>query len=88
MHDPRTLTSKRPLAPPPTDTFRFGRNWQRYVAAHLDPERERIAAESLRELVGDSADKTFVDIGCGSGLFSLCASARAAHDVVEPRCRF
>jgi 2-polyprenyl-6-hydroxyphenyl methylase/3-demethylubiquinone-9 3-methyltransferase len=58
----------------PSDAFRFGKNWQRYVADYLDPERVRIAAESLREMVPvDLAGKTFLDIGCGSGLFSLCA---------------
>jgi SAM-dependent methyltransferase len=67
---------------PPADAFRFGRNWQRYIADYLDPDRERIAAESLRELVGDLTGKTFLDIGCGSGLFSRCAyRAGAAHIV-------
>ncbi len=50
---------------------------------HLDPERERIAAESLHELVGDLVDKRFIDIGCGSGLFSLCAHRAGANDVVS-----
>jgi 2-polyprenyl-3-methyl-5-hydroxy-6-metoxy-1,4-benzoquinol methylase len=81
-----TTPSNDPTAPPlclPDDTFRFGRNWQRYVAAYLDPERERIAAESLHDLVGDLADKSFIDIGCGSGLFSLCAYRAGASDVVS-----
>ena len=30
---------------PPSDAFRFGANWQRYVSEYLTPERERIAAE-------------------------------------------
>ena len=38
---------------PPADAFRFGRNWQRYVDTYLDSDRERIAAESLADLVGD-----------------------------------
>jgi SAM-dependent methyltransferase len=75
----------RPSAPevaPPPDAFRFGRNWQRYVEGHLDEDRERIAAQSLRDLVGDLEHKTFLDVGCGSGLFSLCAyRAGAAHVV-------
>lgn len=72
----------REVAPPP-DAFRFGRNWQRYVEGHLDDDRERIAAESLRDLVGDLKDKTFLDIGCGSGLFSLCAHRAGAARVVS-----
>ena len=35
------------------DAFRFGRNWQRYLADYANPERERIAAESLRDLLYD-----------------------------------
>lgn len=76
---------EHPPAPPqpPADAFRFGRNWQRYVGIYLDPERERIAAESLRDLVGDLRGKTFLDIGCGSGLFSLCAHRAGASQVVS-----
>jgi 2-polyprenyl-6-hydroxyphenyl methylase/3-demethylubiquinone-9 3-methyltransferase len=72
-----------PLVAPPPDAFRFGRNWQRYVARHLDPDRERIAAESLAGLVGDIRGKRFIDIGCGSGLFSLCAYRAGASEIVS-----
>ena len=37
-----TTPSNDPTAPRsclPDDTFRFGRNWQGYVASHVDPER-------------------------------------------------
>lgn len=68
---------------PPRDAFRFGQNWQRYVDGYLDQDRERIAAQSLRDLVGDLQDKTFLDIGCGSGLFSLCAYRAGAARVVS-----
>jgi 2-polyprenyl-6-hydroxyphenyl methylase/3-demethylubiquinone-9 3-methyltransferase len=68
---------------PPGDAFRFGRNWQRYVEDYLDQDRERIAGESLRDLVGDLEQKTFLDIGCGSGLFSLCAYRAGAARVVS-----
>lgn len=68
----------------PPDAFRFGRNWQRYVEDYLTPERERIAAKSVRELLEtDLAGKTFLDIGCGSGLFSLCAHQAGASAVVS-----
>jgi 2-polyprenyl-6-hydroxyphenyl methylase/3-demethylubiquinone-9 3-methyltransferase len=69
---------------PPADAFRFGRNWQRYVDSYLNPERERIAAESLADLLEESlADSTFLDIGAGSGLFSLCAHKAGALRVVS-----
>lgn len=77
-----STTKQEPSAPAP-DTFRFGRNWQRYVSGHLDPDRERIAAESLADLVGDLHGKAFLDIGCGSGLFSLCAHRAGAREVVS-----
>jgi SAM-dependent methyltransferase len=68
----------------PPDAFGFGRNWQRYVAEYLTPEREHIAAESLRDLLGvDIAGRSFLDIGCGSGLFSLCAHKAGARAVVS-----
>jgi 2-polyprenyl-6-hydroxyphenyl methylase/3-demethylubiquinone-9 3-methyltransferase len=70
------------VAPPP-DAFGFGRNWRRYVATYLDPDRERVAAQSLEDLVGDLDDKSFLDIGCGSGLFSMCAHRAGAAEVVS-----
>jgi SAM-dependent methyltransferase len=58
----------------PSDAFAFGENWQRYIKHHLDPKRMKIAAQSLTDFLGeDLAGKTFLDIGSGSGLFSLCA---------------
>jgi len=63
--------------------FRFGRNWKRYVSTYLDSDRERIAAQSLRELVGELHERTFLDVGCGSGLFSLCAHRAGAKQVVS-----
>lgn len=73
-------TSAAAVAPPP-DAFRFGANWNRYVRTFLDPDRERIAADSLADLVGDLQGKRFLDIGCGSGLFSLCAYRAGAGEV-------
>jgi SAM-dependent methyltransferase len=67
-----------------TDAFAFGRNWQRYVERYLDPERVQIASESLADLVGsDLEGKVFLDVGAGSGLFSLCACLAGAARVVS-----
>jgi len=63
----------------PPDAFEFGENWQRYISEYLNPERKQIAADSLRDLVGDLTGKTFLDIGAGSGLFSLCAYEAGAE---------
>ncbi len=54
--------------------FRFGRNWQRFLK-HLDDERIAQAELSLRDFLGldDLNSLTFLDVGSGSGLFSLAA---------------
>ena len=54
--------------------FEFGKNWSAFLA-HLSEERILKAEQSLREMleVEDLNGKTFLDIGSGSGLFSLAA---------------
>src|SRR6266702_4203966 len=52
--------------------FAFGRNWQRFLS-RLDDERIAEAERSLVAVLGDVSGKRFLDVGCGSGLFSLCA---------------
>jgi 2-polyprenyl-3-methyl-5-hydroxy-6-metoxy-1,4-benzoquinol methylase len=54
--------------------FRFGANWQRFVAQLTDDQMERARA-SMRELLGldDLTGRSFLDIGMGSGINSLAA---------------
>jgi SAM-dependent methyltransferase len=52
--------------------FEFGRNWRSFVS-HVGEEQVREAEASLREKLGDIRGKSFLDVGCGSGLFSLAA---------------
>jgi 2-polyprenyl-3-methyl-5-hydroxy-6-metoxy-1,4-benzoquinol methylase len=54
--------------------FEFGQNWSRFLGV-LDETRIREAEKSLREMlsVEDLRGKRFLDIGSGSGLFSLAA---------------
>jgi 2-polyprenyl-6-hydroxyphenyl methylase/3-demethylubiquinone-9 3-methyltransferase len=72
--------------PPATDVdqdrFGFGENWSRF-AAELPPERIEAAKASLAQMLErDSLDGlTFLDIGSGSGLFSLAASQLGAERV-------
>jgi len=56
------------------DRFAFGENWARFLAS-VDENRIATAEESLRSMLGVSslAGKSFVDVGSGSGLFSLAA---------------
>ena len=54
--------------------FSFGQNWKRYLRS-FSPQRLEEASQSLREMLGLTTltDQTFLDVGCGSGLFSLAA---------------
>ena len=61
--------------------FAFGENWRRF-SEQLQPQDYLSAKESLKALVPDLKDKTFLDVGCGSGLFSIAASALGAQKVL------
>jgi 2-polyprenyl-3-methyl-5-hydroxy-6-metoxy-1,4-benzoquinol methylase len=68
-----------------TVTFSFGRNWQDFVSRYLTPERESIAIRSLTDFLEqqDLRGLSFLDIGCGSGLFSLAAVRLGAQKIVS-----
>ncbi len=56
------------------ERFEFGKNWSAFLSV-LDDERIAKAEESLKEMLECESleGKTFLDIGSGSGLFSLTA---------------
>ena len=52
--------------------FEFGKNWAKFLLL-LNEERIEKAEQSLKSYVGDVKGKHFIDVGSGSGLFSLAA---------------
>ncbi len=62
------------------DRFEFGKNWTAFLSV-LDDERIATAVDSLKTMLEvETLDgKTFLDIGSGSGLFSLAARKLGAR---------
>ncbi|MGD0781386.1 MAG: class I SAM-dependent methyltransferase, partial [Candidatus Aminicenantales bacterium] len=70
----------------PSNTMRygFGKNWDEYVRRYFSDERVEIAKKHLLEFLGLASleGKSFLDIGCGSGIHSL-AALRAGADRID-----
>lgn len=66
------------------EAFSFGLNWQNFLNKLTD-ERLKIAEASLLEFMGmsDLQGRSFLDVGCGSGLFSYAAFNLGASQVVS-----
>ncbi len=63
--------------------FKFGQNWASF-SRQIDEERVEQATTSLASLFGENVlkGKSFLDIGCGSGLFSIAAARLGAHPII------
>lgn len=69
--------------------YAFGENWARFVAGLNDAQIDRAAAGIVRLLGDEIVGKSFLDLGCGSGLHSLAALRLGAASVtavdIDPR---
>ena len=65
---------------PATDRYEFGANWRRFLR-DVSPEQMVAAERSLHAILGPLGRRSFVDVGCGSGLFSLAALRLRAERV-------
>ncbi|MDO9465203.1 MAG: class I SAM-dependent methyltransferase [bacterium] len=65
-------------------TFSFGKNWQNFLIS-LSEDKFRNAKLSLTEFLGleNMQGKSFLDVGCGSGLFSYAAFSLGADKIVS-----
>lgn len=63
--------------------FGFGKNWEDYIKKHFSEERVEISRKHMLSFLGmeDLKGKTFLDIGCGSGLHSLAALRSGAEKI-------
>ena len=65
-------------------TFAFGKNWQSFLKTVSPDAIESARADILNWLDRERiADKTLVDIGCGSGIHSLCFHMLGARHLVS-----
>lgn len=65
--------------------FAFGKNWRSFVDEHFDQSRVDVSKQHMLAFMGlDSLEgKTFLDIGCGSGLHSLAAFQSGAKRILS-----
>src|SRR5262245_14618241 len=74
-----------PLSSDDDVRFGFGANWAAYVRDHFSDERVAISQQHMLRVLklADLNGRTFLDIGCGSGLHSLAAWRAGAARVVS-----
>lgn len=68
-----------------TVRFSFGRNWIEYVRNFVDEEKITSTFTSLFKYLppNEYQGKVFIDVGCGSGLFSLATIKAGCSKVIS-----
>jgi len=59
--------------------FKFGSNWKKYSKQIGDHQLKICTTELVDWLGADLQDKSFLDIGCGSGIHSMAATSLGAN---------
>jgi len=80
----RTMNSSQDQASR-EDRYEFGNNWRNFIETQLNQQRLESSRLNLLTLLnlGTLEEKTFLDIGCGSGLHSLAAWQSGASQVTS-----
>jgi 2-polyprenyl-3-methyl-5-hydroxy-6-metoxy-1,4-benzoquinol methylase len=65
---------------PTADRYEFGANWRRFLR-DAGPDQILAAERSLLAILGPLQGRSLIDVGCGSGLFSLAALRLGAERV-------
>ncbi len=78
------MDSKEPL-PGSKDKFAFGKNWEDFVNNNLSDNTLSLSVKSMANFLDSSVinKKSFLDVGCGSGIHSLSALKLGASHVVS-----
>ncbi len=65
-------------------SFSFGKNWAQFLK-HFSEERVKIAESSITEFLNPEyiQGKNFIDIGCGSGLFSYAVYKLGVNRIIS-----
>ena len=61
--------------------FSFGKNWENF-SKKIDSTSIKKSVDNLKNTLGDLENKSFLDIGSGSGLHSLAAFHLGAKSIV------
>jgi 2-polyprenyl-3-methyl-5-hydroxy-6-metoxy-1,4-benzoquinol methylase len=63
--------------------FGFGKNWSKFIETKFNEERVKSSINVFCEFTGlsDLSSKSFIDVGCGSGLHSVAASRLKAKSI-------